>query len=54
MPIKCTTRPLEFEGHGRRCYQRTYCARDEAENHIEEPQLDLFADHTSAHRLRAN
>jgi hypothetical protein len=35
-------------------YEKTYCARGEMENRIKEQQLDLFADRTSAHTLRAN
>lgn len=35
-------------------YQRVYCARGEMENRIKECQLDLFADRTSSHTMRAN
>lgn len=35
-------------------YEKLYCARGEAENRIKEQQLDLFADRTSAHTMRAN
>jgi hypothetical protein len=35
-------------------YERLYCARGDMENRIKEQQLDLFADRTSAHTLRAN
>jgi hypothetical protein len=31
-----------------------YCARGEMENRIKECQLDLYADRTSAHTMRAN
>ncbi len=34
--------------------RRLYCARGEMENRIEECQLDLFADRTSAATMRAN
>lgn len=34
-------------------YEETYCARGEMENRIKE-QLGLFADRTSAHRMRVN
>jgi hypothetical protein len=34
-------------------YEKTYCARGEMENRIKE-QLGLFADRTSAHRMRVN
>jgi inorganic triphosphatase YgiF len=35
-------------------YENVYCARGEMENRIKEQQLDLFADRTSTHTLRAN
>ena len=35
-------------------YERLYCARGEMENRIKEQQLDLFADRTSPHTMRAN
>ena len=35
-------------------YENLYCARGDMENRIKEQQLDLFADRTSAHTLRAN
>lgn len=35
-------------------YENGYCARGEMENRIKEQQLDLFADRTSAHTMRAN
>ena len=35
-------------------YEKIYCARGEMENRIKEQQLDLFADRTSTHTLRAN
>jgi hypothetical protein len=35
-------------------YEQLYCARGDMENRIKEQQLDLFADRTSAHSLRAN
>ncbi len=35
-------------------YERVYCARGDMENRIKEQQLDLFADRTSTHTLRAN
>ena len=35
-------------------YEELYCARGDMENRIKEQQLDLFADRTSAHELRAN
>ena len=39
------TRPL---------YEELYCARGDMENRIKEQQLDMFADRTSAHTMRAN
>ena len=38
----------------RALYERLYCARGDMENRIKECQLDLFADRTSAHTMRAN
>jgi hypothetical protein len=38
----------------RSLYERVYCARGEMENRIKECQLDLCADRTSAHTMRAN
>ena len=35
-------------------YEKLYCARGDMENRIKEQQLDLFADRTSTHSLRAN
>lgn len=35
-------------------YEKLYCARGEMENRIKEQQLDLFADRTSSHTMRAN
>ena len=41
-------------GEARQLYEQRYCARGEMENRIKECQLDLFADRTSAHTMRAN
>ena len=38
----------------RSLYEQLYCARGDMENRIKECQLDLFADRTSAHTMRAN
>jgi hypothetical protein len=38
----------------RALYENVYCARGEMENRIKEQQLDLFADRTSTHTMRAN
>lgn len=35
-------------------YEEVYCARGDMENRIKEQQLDLFADRTSSHTMRAN
>jgi hypothetical protein len=42
----------EHEAH--HLYEEVYCARGEMENRIKECQLDLYADRTSAHTMRAN
>ncbi len=42
------------EHPARSLYEELYCARGDMENRIKEQQLDLFADRTSAHTLRAN
>jgi Transposase DDE domain group 1 len=38
----------------RHLYEAIYCARGDMENRIKECQLELFADRTSAHTMRAN
>jgi hypothetical protein len=38
----------------RTLYEDLYCARGDMENRIKECQLDLYADRTSAHTMRAN
>jgi hypothetical protein len=42
------------EHETRHLYEKLYCARGEMENRIKECQLDLYADRTSAHTMRAN
>ena len=42
------------ELEARDLYEKRYCARGEMENRIKECQLDLFADRTSSHTMRAN
>jgi hypothetical protein len=42
------------EAEARYLYEKVYCARGEMENRIKECQLDLFADRTSSHTMRAN
>jgi len=42
------------EADARTLYEDLYCARGEMENRIKEQPLDLFADRTSTHTLRAN
>lgn len=44
----------EEEWESRALYEDLYCARGEMENRIKEQQLDLFADRTSCHVMRAN
>ena len=41
-------------GGARVLYENLYCARGDMENRIKECQLDLYADRTSAHTMRAN
>ena len=43
----------DYEG-ARRPYEDVDCARGDMENRIKEQQLDLFADRTSSHTMRAN
>ena len=38
----------------RALYEDLYCARGDMENRIKEQQLEMFADRTSAHTMRAN
>ena len=38
----------------RSLYEELYCARGDMENRIKEQQLEMFADRTSAHTMRAN
>ncbi len=46
---------LKADKHeARALYEKIYCARGEMENRIKECQLDLFADRTSTHTMRAN
>jgi hypothetical protein len=46
---------LSVDQHqARELYEKLYCARGEMENRIKECQLDLFADRTSTHTMRAN
>ena len=42
------------EHEARHLYEKLYCARGAMENRIKECQLDLYADRTSAHTMRAN
>ena len=42
------------EAEAQYLYEKVYCARGEMENRIKECQLDLFADRTSSHTMRAN
>ncbi len=49
-----TSLPCRSRREAKRVYRRIYCARGDMENRIKEQQLDLFADRTSAHTMRAN
>lgn len=42
------------EFKGQQLYEKVYCGRGNMENRIKEQQLDLFADRTSTHTMRAN
>ena len=53
-PRFVVTNLLPRKAAARRLYEKLYCARGEMENRIKEQQLDLFADRTSAHTMRAN
>ena len=44
----------ETEWSAQVLYEEFYCARGDMENRIKEQQLDLFADRTSSHLMRAN
>ena len=48
-----TSLPI-VEASTERVYCELYCARGDMENRIKEQQLGLFADRTSAHRMRTN
>lgn len=48
-----TNLPQDYAG-AQTLYEQDYCARGDMENRIKEQQLDLFADRTSTHRIRAN
>jgi hypothetical protein len=53
-PRFVVTSLTRHEHQARHLYETVYCARGEMENRIKECQLDLFADRTSAHTMRAN
>jgi len=48
-----TSLPVE-KIDARSLYEDVYCARGDMENRIKEQQLDMFADRTSSHTMRAN
>ena len=50
--IVTTLKPKHWAA--RALYEELYCARGDMENRIKECQLDLYADRTSAHTMRAN
>ena len=49
-----TSLKCEKPDDAKRIYREVYCARGDMENRIKEQQLELFADRTSAHTMRAN
>lgn len=53
-PRFVVTSLAQEEHEARHLYEKLYCARGEMENRIKECQLDLYADRTSAHTMRAN
>ena len=53
-PRFVVTNLLPRKASARRLYEKLYCARGDMENRIKEQQLDLFADRTSTHTMRAN
>jgi hypothetical protein len=53
-PRFVVTSLLSDQHQARALYEKLYCARGEMENRIKECQLDLFADRTSTHTMRAN
>jgi hypothetical protein len=53
-PRFVVTSLLADQHEARELYEKLYCARGEMENRIKECQLDLFADRTSTHMMRAN
>ena len=53
--VTLAERALSKERYDARAlYEDLYCARGDMENRIKEQQLDMFADRTSAHTMRAN
>ncbi|MER9877016.1 IS1380 family transposase [Mesorhizobium sp. M0195] len=50
--IVTSLKPKRWAARG--LYEDLYCARGDMENRIKECQLDLYADRTSAHTMRAN
>src|SRR5215467_7067201 len=53
-PRFVVTSLAQEEHQARHLYEKLYCARGEMENRIKECQLDLYADRTSCHTMRAN
>ena len=53
-PRFVVTSLTQAECKARYLYEKIYCARGDMENRIKECQLDLYADCTSAHTIRAN
>ena len=52
LPVDGWDQPGRFEPQN--CYENFYCQRGEAENHVKQQQLDLFATRSSSHWMEAN
>ena len=52
LPVNGWNQPGRFEPQ--HCYENFYCQRGEAENHVKQQQLDLFATRSSSHWMQAN
>ena len=52
LPAKLTA--VQRTARARHLYEQVYCARGDMENRIKEQQLDMFADRTSCHPIKAN
>jgi hypothetical protein len=52
LPVDGWNQPGRFEPQ--QCYEDFYCQRGEAENHVKQQQLDLYATRSSSHWMEAN